>query len=171
MLILFVVGMPTLALDYKTPPEKMTQEVLSESVQENDIVKIEKLGYKFKYCRRFGKGYGYEISNKTSDDVLLIGVESGEFFNKDVNGLRISPIKYIIMGNFTTGFSYIPYYGMYYRLKVTQEERMFLRDFPKEISISPEKKLRMLLSAPKKSTNPQSKFLFRQAENDFDMTF
>ena len=171
ILAIGLVSLPTFALPYKTPPENIPLKVLDESSYEDDIVKIEKFLYKFKYCKRFGKGYGYEITNKTEDDLILVGVVSEEFFNKDMNGTRISPIKYLIIGNFTTGFSYIPYYGLFYRLKVKLEERLFLRDFPKDYEISPDETIKILLSAPKKSPTPQAEFIFNLEDKEFKVKF
>ncbi len=178
LLILFLLNKPAFSIEDKSirvenkiNKESINLKILDEQSIENEYIKVIKTKYNFKYSHRFGVAYIYTIENKTDDDIILSGVVSDKYFNKDISGNRIKPFKYLFITQFSTGQNFIPYYGIYYKIRIKLELKKFMRDFPQELDIAPYENVLIYVCSSHKVENPKAKFIFEINDDDFELEF
>ena len=160
---------------FNTNPCKHYDKAITLQKIHNDIydkngIKIEKNIFKFEYSYKEGVPYEYVVTNNTDKDLVLKGIDSDYYANKNIT--RKSHWTRVNVRNLKYWQTYVPFIDDYYGLKSTLEQNPYLYDFPKDYTIKKGENLRILAMGLYLDKIQDLTFIFEDNNgNDLKITF
>lgn len=178
LIAMLVISMPSFAaIDtwFNTNPYKKYEGEISlkkmfSEVYDKDGIKIEKNMYRFDYSNKEGVPYEYIVTNNTSGDLLLKGIDSDYHANKNIT--RKSHWTRVNVRSLKYWQTYVPFMDDYYGFKSSKEQTPYLYDFPKNYTIKKGENLRILAMGLHLNKIQNLTFIFSDSNGDeFEINF
>ena len=146
------------------------EKVQSEIFNQNGI-KIEKNVYKFEHAYKIGIPYEYIITNQTSKDLLLKGIDSKYHANKNIT--RKSHWCRMMGRELKYWQVWVPFYSLVYQVNhpIDYEKNPYWRDFPKNYTIKSGETLRILAMGLKMDEIQKLIFIFDDNGQELKIEF
>ena len=155
---------------YKQYDKAITLQKIHNDIYDKNGIKIEKYIFKFEYSYKEGVPYEYVVTNNTDKDLVLKGIDSDYYANKNIT--RKSHWTRVNVRNLKYWQTYVPFIDDYYGLKSTLEQNPYLYDFPKDYTIKKGENLRILAMGLYLDKIQDLTFIFEDNNgNDLKITF
>ena len=154
---------------FNTNPHKSYNKEITLQKVQNDCydkngIKIEKNVFKFNYSYKEGVPYEYIVSNNTNQDLLLKGIDSDYYANKNIT--RKSHWTRVNVRNLKYWQTYVPFIDDYHGYKSTKEQIPYLYDFPKDYTIKKGESIRILAMGLYLDKIQNVTFIFENKDGD-----
>ena len=177
LITIFFVAVPAFAAidtwfntnPYKSYDKEITLQKVCNDIYNKDGIKIEKNVFKFDYSYKEGVPYEYILTNNTDNDLILKGIDSDYYANKNIT--RKSHWTRVNVRNLKYWQTYLPFVDDYHGFKSTTEQTPYLYDFPKNYTIKKGESLRILAMGLYLDKIQSLTFIFDDNNKEFKIVF